>query len=212
VGLLLAKCGVKLYGNVPPPDLVGIKAPQEQKNYFNLPDGESLAWELSSFDFQSPFPFDDSSFDLVTAFEVIEHISDDPRSVLREIKRVLKKEGYLYISTPNICSMEKILRLFNHAAPYDSKPYSQNFGHRHFMCHIYEYTPWELKDFLQSEGFEMLSMRTWNPYATDPNILRVCLLKVLFSISLFISGYCKAGLLAYIRRGHQIGMLSRKTL
>jgi len=210
VGLLLSKCGLDLCGNVPPPEMVGIKAPPEQTSSFVLPNGERYQWQLSAFDFQEKFPFDDNSFDLVSAFEVIEHIPDDPRSVLKEIKRVLKKGGHVYIGTPNICSFAKILRLFSHANPYDSMPYSQSYGPKHFMCHSYEYSPWELKEFIKSEGFEIISLRTWNPYETDPNHVRSSLLKFLFSITLMVTGYIKAGLLVYKQRGHQIGLLARK--
>lgn len=45
-------------------------------------------------------PFADKTFDIVVSFETIEHI-DDYVSFLKEIKRVLKNEGILIISTPN---------------------------------------------------------------------------------------------------------------
>ncbi len=44
--------------------------------------------------------FDDETFDVVTSFQVIEHIEDASR-FLREIIRVLKKTGIALISTPN---------------------------------------------------------------------------------------------------------------
>ena len=44
-------------------------------------------------------PFADSSFDLLTAFDVIEHIEDD-RAALREFARVLRPRGWLLIYTP----------------------------------------------------------------------------------------------------------------
>ncbi len=44
-------------------------------------------------------PFDDHSFDLVTAFDVIEHVEDDGQ-VFRELTRVLKPEGRLLFSVP----------------------------------------------------------------------------------------------------------------
>jgi SAM-dependent methyltransferase len=43
---------------------------------------------------------DDNSFDTVICFQVIEHIKNDHR-LLREIKRVLKPGGALYLTTPN---------------------------------------------------------------------------------------------------------------
>jgi ubiquinone/menaquinone biosynthesis C-methylase UbiE len=45
-------------------------------------------------------PFADSSFDLIVAFEVIEHI-ERWRDMLREAKRVLKPSGLFLVSTPN---------------------------------------------------------------------------------------------------------------
>ena len=45
-------------------------------------------------------PMEDDSVDVVVTFETIEHIQDHTR-FLREIKRVLKPDGLLLISTPN---------------------------------------------------------------------------------------------------------------
>lgn len=45
-------------------------------------------------------PFEDSSFDVVTCMEVIEHV-ENPERVLDELRRVLKPDGLLLLSTPN---------------------------------------------------------------------------------------------------------------
>jgi len=45
-------------------------------------------------------PFDNESFDIVTTFETIEHLSSQEK-FLKEIKRILKKDGLLVLSTPN---------------------------------------------------------------------------------------------------------------
>jgi len=45
-------------------------------------------------------PFDDCEFDLVICTEVIEH-TFYPKSILKEIKRVLKESGFAIISLPN---------------------------------------------------------------------------------------------------------------
>ena len=50
-------------------------------------------------------PFTDKSFDLVTSFEVIEHLTDHV-GYLGEVRRLLKDEGYLIISTPNITNSD----------------------------------------------------------------------------------------------------------
>lgn len=52
--------------------------------------------EVSALD----LPFADASFDLVTSFELIEHLSD-ARALLREARRVLHPVGLFVVSTPN---------------------------------------------------------------------------------------------------------------
>jgi 2-polyprenyl-3-methyl-5-hydroxy-6-metoxy-1,4-benzoquinol methylase len=45
-------------------------------------------------------PFEDGSFDLVVCFEVIEHV-DEQQQAISELRRVLRSEGFLAISSPN---------------------------------------------------------------------------------------------------------------
>jgi len=54
-------------------------------------------------------PYQDSTFDIVTATEVIEHL-EDFRALLREIYRVLKTGGVCVLSTPNILNLNSRLR------------------------------------------------------------------------------------------------------
>lgn len=44
-------------------------------------------------------PFDDGTFDLVTAFDVLEHLDDDRRG-LAEMRRVLRPTGHVLITVP----------------------------------------------------------------------------------------------------------------
>jgi ubiquinone/menaquinone biosynthesis C-methylase UbiE len=48
----------------------------------------------------SALPFRDASFGIATAFEVIEHLSDW-RALLAEARRVLRRDGVFFVSTPN---------------------------------------------------------------------------------------------------------------
>ncbi len=68
---------------------------------------------LSSFEMTNPelvnasalqIPFANSSFDLIIIQDVIEHLNDT-NSFLIEIKRVLKPNGMIYLSTPNKYSL-----------------------------------------------------------------------------------------------------------
>lgn len=45
-------------------------------------------------------PFEDNSFDIVTSIEVTEHVAN-PELMLKEIRRVLKPDGILHITTAN---------------------------------------------------------------------------------------------------------------
>jgi len=58
-------------------------------------------------------PFRDNLFTRVTVFDVIEHV-DAPSIVLREIKRVMTKNGVLILGTPNAMRVVNFLHIAIH--------------------------------------------------------------------------------------------------
>ncbi|MDH3446028.1 MAG: class I SAM-dependent methyltransferase [Deltaproteobacteria bacterium] len=64
---------------------------------------------VGGVDLNEFLPFKSGRFDAVNLVEVIEHIENQPR-LIREIARVLKPEGVVLISTPNILNMLSRLR------------------------------------------------------------------------------------------------------
>lgn len=61
-------------------------------------------------DARKSLPFDTSTFDYVVAEHVIEHISsDDAMAMLRECQRVLKNNGVLRISTPDLLLTRQLM-------------------------------------------------------------------------------------------------------
>lgn len=95
------------------------------------------------------FPYADKEFDLVIFAEIIEHLLNDPCKVLREIKRVLKPNGMLILTTPNVARLENVTRLISGTNIYD--PYS---GYGPYGRHNREYNRHELDQLLRFEGYE----------------------------------------------------------
>lgn len=79
-------------------------------------------------------PFPNQSFDLLTAFDVIEHIEDD-RGALREFRRLLRPRGWLLVYTP--------------ALPWMYNEHDRKVHHKR------RYVKSELLEKLESEGFEV---------------------------------------------------------
>ncbi len=120
------------------------------------------------------FPFDDESFDVVLCCELIEHLAEDPMHMLAEINRVLKWDGRVIITTPNIVSGHSVQAMLRGQSPYVFGHYNREnlyygLGDRHNR----EYTPEEVKVVLESGGFEVLDLFTrdsWNQ--PEPELLK----------------------------------------
>jgi len=86
-------------------------------------------------------PFDDETFDAVVSWEVIEHIPRNTESTMfMEVKRVLKKGGTFYLSTPHNSFFSNIC-----------DPAWWLIGHRHYSS---EY----LTDLAERSGFLVCSV------------------------------------------------------
>jgi 2-polyprenyl-3-methyl-5-hydroxy-6-metoxy-1,4-benzoquinol methylase len=72
---------------------------------------KNIKFQQYFFDDKNKLPYADNFFDIVVAGEIIEHIYDTD-FFLEEISRVLKPEGKLLISTPNVASFGRRLLLF----------------------------------------------------------------------------------------------------
>jgi len=62
---------------------------------------------------EEKLPFENDYFDAVTCLDVIEHVFE-PRDLIKEINRVLKRGGILIISTPNFTYKDIELLLSEH--------------------------------------------------------------------------------------------------
>ncbi|MDB5972042.1 MAG: hypothetical protein JWQ90_4492 [Hydrocarboniphaga sp.] len=93
-------------------------------------------------------PLPDRLLDVVLYCEVIEHLLNDPLASLLELKRLLRPDGLLIVTTPNVARLENLARMVAGANLYD--PYS---GYGPYGRHNREYTRHELHRLLEFCGF-----------------------------------------------------------
>jgi len=124
-----------------------------------------LKLESSHFNIENePFPFNDAEFDVILFCEIIEHLLMDPVAVLKEIKRVLKPNGVLVLTTPNVSRLENASKMIAGVNIYD--PYS---GYGPYGRHNREYNQHELYLLLDHLGFKTDSMFTADVHQNNAN-------------------------------------------
>lgn len=138
---------------------VGLHSQKVGLSEFNLENQSesksfSIALDYHHFNVEEDsFPFDDASFDIVLFCEIIEHLLMDPLKVLFEIKRVLKPDGQLILTTPNVNRLENVARMLSGTNIYD--PYS---AYGPYGRHNREYNKHELYLLLNHAGFFIREM------------------------------------------------------
>lgn len=85
----------------------------------------------------NPLPFPDGSYDLITLFDVLEHIEDD-KKMLEECRRILKKGGKIVATVPAYKSLWS--------------------DHDEILGHYRRYSKKELLDKVESADFETIKV------------------------------------------------------
>lgn len=130
----------------------------QEVGYKEFKSGKQTLTQLRSNHFnieEDPFPFENEEFDVVLFCEIIEHLLINPAAVLKEIKRVLKPNGTLILTTPNVSRLENVARMIAGVNIYD--PYS---GYGPYGRHNREYNKHELYLLLNYLGFTVDVMFT----------------------------------------------------
>ena len=106
-------------------------------------------------------PFKNEFFDAVYCGEIIEHLID-PDHLLEEVYRVLRRNGVLILSTPNLASWTNRVLLSLGYQPFDietgfkklyGNPFTKN---KEPVGHIRCFTLKALKELLKDHGFEIV--------------------------------------------------------
>lgn len=140
-------------------ELYGIDVSADSVRHASEKGVKALCLDLNC----GPLPFSDNSFDLISAIEVIEHLTDTDR-FLSEVHRCLRKGGYFLITTPNLASwsnramlllgfepgMYEVSFKYRVGKPFNNKRPTQ--ASRHLRLYTYR----GLMDHLEVSGFEIL--------------------------------------------------------
>lgn len=101
--------------------------------------------------------YPDHSFDVITAWDVLEHLSD-PIIFLKAIRRILKKDGICFFSLPNIESTA-------------ARVFKDKWWTLRPAEHIWHFTPRTITQLLNEQGYTILFLAK-SPFA-GPNFTRI---------------------------------------
>jgi 2-polyprenyl-3-methyl-5-hydroxy-6-metoxy-1,4-benzoquinol methylase len=106
---------------------------------------------LKTCDFsKDPIPYDAESFDVILFCETLEHLAVSPYRVLDEVWRVMKEDGVLILSTPNMAALFKRLKLLVGKNPL--RPFQKD---TRANDHIHEYTRSEITSVIADAKFKL---------------------------------------------------------
>lgn len=97
------------------------------------------------------------SFDVVTLWHVLEHTTN-PLSCLTQVKRILKKNGLVFVAVPNTNSLFLFFRkLFKRESQF-------LFDEKTHEPHLYFFSPKTLKEMVAKAGFKVIENSVDNPW------------------------------------------------
>lgn len=114
---------------------------------------QKLGLKTMSFDLDDnskPYPFKDGEFDAIISLATIEHLYNID-NFFHEAKRILKDDGYIYISVPNYNGLNYLIPLLFKGKtfhdPLNPKDKYEFYGHLRYFTHL------SLIKYISSFGF-----------------------------------------------------------
>lgn len=135
---------------------------------FRLPQVEIKAGDLSG-----TLPYADETFDFITCVEGLEHI-ENPQQAIREFARLLRANGQLVVTVPNILNIEERVKWLLHGYTSHFKPISraalarvraETGGMEEVALHINPISYAELRYTLENYNFEIITIYRDKPKA-----------------------------------------------
>ena len=118
----------------------------------NTSTGEVLEFDYVNCNIEEDSPHS-LQFDVVLCCEVIEHLTMDPVGALIRMKEMLKPNGYLVLTTPNVNRLENVAKMLGGVNIHD--PYS---AYGVYGRHNREFNEHELYLMLTHLGFQIEAM------------------------------------------------------
>lgn len=118
-----------------------------------------------------PFDLADNQFDVVVMADVFEHLRANLIFTAKEIMRVLRPGGMLYLTTPNLFSLRKLSKVIR--TGYVNNLYAEysSLDQLGYMGHVREYTPREIEMFFENCGFGPVKVWTENVYKKSSGVV-----------------------------------------
>lgn len=129
------------------------------RSYAFDPDGEEFTLYNANLEHEC-LPMGAEQYDLILAPEILEHMPVDPVGFMSELNRVLKTNGRILLTTPNVASIENIFRILWRQVPNSYYYYRSG---RHSDRHNLEYGPDLLMKLMKNCGFEV--EKIWTEYS-----------------------------------------------
>jgi glycosyltransferase involved in cell wall biosynthesis/SAM-dependent methyltransferase len=145
-------------------------AGQVDRHSITSSEGEPFQCTLELFDAEKDrFPYDDGYFSTVLCGELVEHLTEDPMHMMSEIHRILKPDGQLVLTTPNIGSLRAIAAILAgyHPGFFPAYIRPRVAGEEPEARHNREYTAREIVLLFHYAGFEMTLLET-GPFRNEP--------------------------------------------
>lgn len=138
-------------------------------------------------DVHNGIPLEANSIDVIIAGEFLEHMYN-PYKLLSEFLRILKPNGYVVISVPNICSLKSRFKVLFGALPEACAVPSREES---FQRHLIDYNLKQLTNMFNDCGFEIGDKRTNGIIFHSKLIFPLFLTPVTFGETLIIKAELK---------------------